>query len=114
MKVIDSGAPLSVSIGGATLKRIFNMFGELVDNLDPLNTRTTSPIRRSAPTFIELRDKNYRFLKLNKNLIVLPPKTREKKKTADGGLEQVEDLIALLQLKSRTSYVTSVTASCIS
>jgi F-type H+-transporting ATPase subunit beta len=52
--VIDTGASLSVPVGGATLGRIFNVLGEPVDNLGPVDTRTTSPIHRSAPAFIQL------------------------------------------------------------
>ena len=47
MEVIDTGAPLSVPVGGATLGRIFNVLGEPVDNLGPVDTRITSPIHRS-------------------------------------------------------------------
>ena len=46
MDVIDTGAPLSVPVGGATLGRIFNVLGEPIDNLGPVDTRTTSPIHR--------------------------------------------------------------------
>ncbi|THU43428.1 hypothetical protein C4D60_Mb00t02540 [Musa balbisiana] len=52
MEVIDTGAPLSVPVGGATLGRIFNVLGEPVDNLGPVDTSTTSPIHRPAPAFI--------------------------------------------------------------
>ncbi|GFP80840.1 ATP synthase subunit beta chloroplastic [Phtheirospermum japonicum] len=57
MEVIDTGAPLSVPVGGATLGRIFNVLGEPVDNLGPVDTRTTFPIHRSAPAFIQLDTK---------------------------------------------------------
>ncbi|KAL2904472.1 ATP synthase subunit beta chloroplastic [Bienertia sinuspersici] len=57
MEVIDTGAPLSVPVGGATLGRIFNVLGEPVDNLGPVDTRTTSPIHRSAPAFTQLDTK---------------------------------------------------------
>ncbi|KAI3888615.1 hypothetical protein MKW92_022171 [Papaver armeniacum] len=57
MEVIDTGAALSVPVGGATLGRIFNVLGEPVDNLGPVDTRTTSPIHRSAPAFIQLDTK---------------------------------------------------------
>ncbi|KAG5523347.1 hypothetical protein RHGRI_035238 [Rhododendron griersonianum] len=57
MEVIDMRAPLSVPVGGATLGRIFNVLGESVDNLGPLDTRTISPIHISAPAFIELGTK---------------------------------------------------------
>ncbi|MCL7032190.1 hypothetical protein MKW94_004476 [Papaver nudicaule] len=39
MEVIDTGAALSVPVGGATLGRIFNVLGEPVDNLGPVDTR---------------------------------------------------------------------------
>ncbi|CAN0898409.1 ATP synthase subunit beta, chloroplastic [Linum grandiflorum] len=48
MEVSDTGAPLSVPVGGATLGRIFNVLGEPIDDLGPVDTRTTSPIHRSA------------------------------------------------------------------
>ncbi|KAL5053349.1 hypothetical protein RYX36_034031 [Vicia faba] len=54
MEVIDMGVALSVLVGGATLGRIFNVLGEPIDNLGPVDTRTTSPIHRSAPAFIQL------------------------------------------------------------
>ncbi|PHU22555.1 ATP synthase subunit beta, chloroplastic [Capsicum chinense] len=57
MEVIDTGAPISVPVGGATLGRIFNVLGEPVDNLGPVDTSTTSPIHRSAPAFIQLDTK---------------------------------------------------------
>ncbi|THU42224.1 hypothetical protein C4D60_Mb00t08460 [Musa balbisiana] len=57
MEVIDTGAPLSVPVGGATLGRIFNVLGEPVDNLGPVDTSTTSPIHRPAPAFIQLETK---------------------------------------------------------
>ncbi|KAL7611196.1 hypothetical protein Lser_V15G13818 [Lactuca serriola] len=57
MGVIDTGAPLSVPVSGATLGRIFNVLGEPVDNLGPVDTSTTFPIHRSAPAFIQLDTK---------------------------------------------------------
>nr|ABA96139.1 ATP synthase beta chain, putative [Oryza sativa Japonica Group] len=57
MEVIDTGAPLSVPVGGATLGRIFNVLGEPVDNLGPVDTSATFPIHISAPAFIELDTK---------------------------------------------------------
>ncbi|OAY81180.1 ATP synthase subunit beta, chloroplastic, partial [Ananas comosus] len=54
MEVIDTGAPLSVSVGGATLERIFDILGEPVDNLDPVDTRIISPINKSVHSFIQL------------------------------------------------------------
>ncbi|KAG6540337.1 hypothetical protein Mapa_018239 [Marchantia paleacea] len=57
MKVIDTGAPLTVPVGEATLGRIFNVLGEPVDNLGPVEVTTTFPIHRSAPAFTQLDTK---------------------------------------------------------
>ncbi|CAH1425215.1 unnamed protein product [Lactuca virosa] len=46
MDVIDTSAPLSVPVGGATLGRILNVFGEHVDNLGHVDTSTTFHVRR--------------------------------------------------------------------
>ncbi|CAN6453951.1 unnamed protein product [Victoria cruziana] len=53
MEVIDTRAPLSVPVGGATLRQIFNVLGEPVDNLGPVDT-CTSPIHRPPPAFTQL------------------------------------------------------------
>ncbi|KAI3705356.1 hypothetical protein L1987_75592 [Smallanthus sonchifolius] len=57
MDVIDTGVPLSVPVGGATLGRIFNVLGEPIDNLGPVDNSTTFPIHRSTPAFIQLDTK---------------------------------------------------------
>jgi F-type H+-transporting ATPase subunit beta len=57
MRVIDTGAPLSVPVGEATIGHIFNVLGEPVDNLGPVDAGTTFPIHRSAPTFTQLDTK---------------------------------------------------------
>ncbi|KAE9584787.1 ATP synthase subunit beta [Lupinus albus] len=57
MEVTDTWVPLSVLVGGATLGRIFNILGEPISNLGPVDTRTTSHIHRSEPAFIKLDKK---------------------------------------------------------
>ena len=57
MEVIDTGAPLSVPVGEVTLGRIFNVLGEPVDEMGPVNVTVTSPIHRSAPAFTQLDTK---------------------------------------------------------
>jgi F-type H+-transporting ATPase subunit beta len=42
MRVIDIGVLLSVPVGEATLGHIFNVIGEPVDNLGPVDVGTTS------------------------------------------------------------------------
>ena len=57
LEVVDTGKPLSVPVGQATLGRIFNVLGEPVDNLGPVNTKDQLPIHRSAPAFVDLDTK---------------------------------------------------------
>jgi F-type H+-transporting ATPase subunit beta len=57
MEVVDTGAPIRVPVGPATLGRIFNVIGEPVDNQGPVNTSEFSSIHRSAPAFTELETK---------------------------------------------------------
>ncbi len=54
MEVVDTGAPISVPVGPATLGRIFNVLGEPVDNRGPVDTQDTLPIHRDAPKLTEL------------------------------------------------------------
>ena len=57
-EAIDTGAPISVPVGTATLGRIFNVLGIPVDELGDIETSTTTlPIHRNAPLFIELETK---------------------------------------------------------
>ena len=53
MKAIDTGAPISVPVGRETLGRVLNVLGEPVDELGPVNAKTTMPIHRQAPAFDE-------------------------------------------------------------
>src|SRR5438270_785990 len=50
-EVIDTGAPITVPVGRATLGRIFNLLGEPIDLMDDVPEDTERwPIHRSAPT----------------------------------------------------------------
>ncbi|AOW99426.1 F0F1 ATP synthase subunit beta [Moorena producens PAL-8-15-08-1] len=57
MDVIDTGAPISVPVGKATLGRIFNVLGEPVDNRGPAESEERFPIHRPAPKLTELETK---------------------------------------------------------
>ncbi|AFY54974.1 ATP synthase F1 subcomplex beta subunit [Rivularia sp. PCC 7116] len=57
MEASDTGAPISVPVGKATLGRIFNVLGEPVDNQGPVGTDETSPIHREAPKLTDLETK---------------------------------------------------------
>ncbi len=52
--VTDTGSPISVPVGKATLGRIFNVLGEAVDNLPNPETEERWDIHRPAPAYDEL------------------------------------------------------------
>jgi F-type H+/Na+-transporting ATPase subunit beta len=53
-KVIDTGGPISVPVGDATLGRIFNLLGEPIDQGDPIEAGERWPIHRPAPQASDL------------------------------------------------------------
>lgn len=57
MEVVDTGAPISVPVGTATLGRIFNVLGEPVDEKGAVSATETLPIHRPAPSFTQLETK---------------------------------------------------------
>ena len=57
MEALDTGSPICVPVGEATLGRIFNVLGEPVDEKGPVTTTLTSPIHRQAPKLTELQTK---------------------------------------------------------
>jgi F-type H+-transporting ATPase subunit beta len=54
---IDTGAPISVPVGPATLGRVFNLLGKPIDERGPANAEKTYPIHRAAPSFESLATK---------------------------------------------------------
>ncbi|MDE4145380.1 F0F1 ATP synthase subunit beta [Phaeobacter gallaeciensis] len=52
-EVTDTGAPISIPVGNATLGRILNVVGEPVDEKGPVKAEETRPIHAAAPEFNE-------------------------------------------------------------
>jgi F-type H+-transporting ATPase subunit beta len=48
-EVVDTGGPITVPVGEATLGRLFNLLGEPIDGGDPVETEERWPIHRDAP-----------------------------------------------------------------
>src|SRR5208337_301041 len=53
MEVSDTGGPITVPVGAATLGRLMNVIGEPVDEAGPISSDKTMPIHREAPAFSE-------------------------------------------------------------
>ena len=51
--VIDTGGPIRVPVGPATLGRIMNVIGEPIDEAGPISAVHTASIHREAPSFAE-------------------------------------------------------------
>ncbi|MCL6517167.1 F0F1 ATP synthase subunit beta [Alicyclobacillus sp.] len=54
MEVLNTGQPISVPVGPATLGRILNVLGETIDEQGPVATDELWSIHRSAPEFSQL------------------------------------------------------------
>jgi F-type H+-transporting ATPase subunit beta len=53
-EVVDTGGPITVPVGEATLGRIFNLLGEPIDLGEPVETEERWPIHRDAPDVEDL------------------------------------------------------------
>jgi F-type H+-transporting ATPase subunit beta len=53
MPVVNTGAPIKVPVGEASLGRVFNVLGRPVDGGPEIEAETTYPIHRTAPPFEE-------------------------------------------------------------
>lgn len=62
MEAIDTGSPISVPVGPKTLGRIFNLLGEPIDKLGPVDTGgLTAPIHKPPPLFEDQETKTLVF-----------------------------------------------------
>jgi len=83
--VQDTGAPISVPTGTATLGRIFNVLGVPVDEMGPCDATSTLPIHRSSPAFTDLETKPSIFETGIKVVDLLAPYRRGGKNGLFGG-----------------------------
>lgn len=54
MEAVDTGKPISVPVGRATLGRVFNVLGQPIDEAGEVVAEERHPIHRPAPAFEEL------------------------------------------------------------
>ena len=53
MEAIDTGAPITISVGKEVLGRMFNVLGEPIDDKPAIETEMKSAIHKAAPSFEE-------------------------------------------------------------
>lgn len=56
-EVTDTGAPITVPVGDATLGRIFNVVGDVIDEGKPVESKERAPIHRAAPPLVDQETK---------------------------------------------------------
>jgi F-type H+-transporting ATPase subunit beta len=85
VEATDTGLPLSVPVGRATLGRLFNVMGEPLDNLGEVKTEEHWPIHRPPPSFQE-QETTTQMLETGLKVIdLITPFTRGGKVGAYGG-----------------------------
>ncbi len=82
---IDTGSPVTVPVGKATLGRVFNLIGEPVDGAGPVNAEERWSIHRDAPDLVDLSTKTELFETGIKVIDLLTPFVRGGKAGLFGG-----------------------------
>ncbi|HUI65996.1 MAG TPA: F0F1 ATP synthase subunit beta [Bacteroidota bacterium] len=85
MQCIDTGQPISVPVGPATLGRLINVIGDGIDGLGPIKAETRYPIHRAAPAFDQLSTKKEMFETGIKVIDLLEPYSKGGKTGLFGG-----------------------------
>ncbi|WP_428939048.1 F0F1 ATP synthase subunit beta [Fontivita pretiosa] len=81
----DTGGPVAVPVGKEILGRVFNLLGEPIDNLGPVQVKERRPIHRDPPEFVELSPKAEIFETGIKVIDLLTPFLRGGKAGLFGG-----------------------------
>src|SRR5687767_6515514 len=84
-RVLDTGAPVTVPVGDATLGRVFNLLGEPIDNRGPVEAKDRWPIHRNAPLVSDLSTSTELFETGIKVVDLLTPFVRGGKAGLFGG-----------------------------
>ena len=84
-EVIDTGRPITVPVGRATLGRLFNVLGDPLDNLGEVNAEEAWSIHRPPPSFDEQETKTEMLETGLKVIDLITPFTKGGKIGAYGG-----------------------------
>jgi F-type H+-transporting ATPase subunit beta len=82
---VDTGGPVTVPVGTATLGRVFNVIGDAVDGRGPVNAEERWPIHRDPPLLADLSTKTELFETGIKVIDLLTPFVRGGKAGLFGG-----------------------------
>jgi F-type H+-transporting ATPase subunit beta len=84
-RIVDTGEPIKVPVGEATLGRVFNLVGEPIDDRGPVEVTEHMPIHREPPELSELSAKTELFETGIKVMDLLCPLVRGGKAGLFGG-----------------------------
>jgi F-type H+-transporting ATPase subunit beta len=98
--VHNTGAPISVPVGQATLGRIFNVLGNPVDNKGPVEAVEKHPIHRAAPRFDEQSTQTEVFETGIKVIDLVAPFTKGGKTGVFGGAGVGKTVIIMELIRS--------------
>jgi len=85
MDCVDTGSPVTVPVGEATLGRVFNLIGDPVDGRGPVDADEYWPIHRDSPEVTDLSTKTEMFETGIKVIDLLTPFVRGGKAGLFGG-----------------------------
>jgi F-type H+/Na+-transporting ATPase subunit beta len=85
MEAYDTGGPIKISVGKEVLGRLFNVIGETIDDLGPVDTELKYSIHRAAPAFEEQDTSSLIFETGIKVIDLIAPYTRGGKVGLFGG-----------------------------
>ncbi|HET8586634.1 MAG TPA: F0F1 ATP synthase subunit beta, partial [Candidatus Limnocylindria bacterium] len=84
-QIVDTGKPIEVPVGPATLGRMFSVTGEPIDGLGPVDAKEYRPIHENPPSFEEQSTKVEVFETGTKVIDLIAPFTRGGKVGVFGG-----------------------------
>jgi len=104
MDVFDTGSPLTVPVGKATLGRVFNLFGDTIDGRGPIESEGRRPIHHEPPKLVDISPKTEMFETGIKVIDMLCPFVRGGKTGLFGGAGVgktvvIQELIARIATK---------------
>jgi F-type H+-transporting ATPase subunit beta len=99
-EVVDTGRPIAVPVGRPSLGRLFNVIGEPIDDLGPVDAEETWPIHRDPPPF-EDQETSTEILETGlKAIDLVAPFTKGGKVGAYGGAGVGKTVIVLELIRS--------------
>jgi F-type H+-transporting ATPase subunit beta len=85
LDAVDTGAPITVPVGEATLGRVFDVLGHPIDGKGPVKAKEHLPIHRDPPRFDELETEQQVFETGIKVIDLIAPFRRGGKASVFGG-----------------------------